>query len=101
MELIEQEVPVFEKRTRYKAKDGIVFDTQRECEMHELITDGKARICPDCNGKGEREDCNEVLDPGWHPGRGEPRYLTEKKYGPCSTCGGKGYLVKKVKVTWE
>ncbi|MBO4516791.1 hypothetical protein J5751_05185 [bacterium] len=101
MELIEQEVPVFEKRTRYKAKDGRVFDTQRECEMHELITDGKARICPDCNGRGEREHCNEVLDPGWHPGRGEARYLTEKKWGPCSTCHGKGYLVKKVKVIWE
>ena len=52
-----------EKRTRmvpqeysvFISKDGVEFPNKHDCEVHEMILDGTAKVCPDCQGKKVRE----------------------------------------------
>ena len=94
-----------EKRTRmvpqeysvFISKDGVEFPNKHDCEVHEMILDGTAKVCPDCQGKKVREVEKVELYPIWnHEIHGYPEVRT-KECVKCSTCKGKGYL----KLRWE
>ena len=86
-----------EEYTVYIAKDGKTFTSQKECEVHEMILDGKAKVCPDCHGEKFRDVIIREFDPMWH--EGGYRFVERTEYKKWPTCKGKGYLVKKEK--WE
>ena len=67
---------------KYKASDGKLFDTSKECEFYEKKINGEIKTCDNCNGTGIVDSC------------GDGRMLS-----PCSRCNGKGYLIKVKK--WQ
>ena len=90
-----------EKKTKlviykvYIAKDGKEFNSRKECEHHEKILDGTRIVCPHCNGEGKV--WTEVEYEDYHTGLPE----TSTFQVTCDKCNGRGYLEKKIKVTWE
>ena len=90
--MVPQEYPVF------IAYDGTEFSSKEDCETHEKIKKGLAKVCPDCKGKKFRNYTVRDFDPMWRPVEGY-RSIEREEYGECPTCKGKGYLKKKV--TWE
>lgn len=84
------------KKTKYKkipytvfvAKDGKEFEDENKCLIHEKILDGKAKLCPKCNGNGYTIE--EIEYDNYHTG--SPMYIDEKCF--CKMCQGKGYLEK-------
>ena len=82
---------VEEEQVTYIAKDGKRFLNKKECEIHEMILDGKARVCPSCNGKGEtyNYEITGYTIPGM---RGDA--IWEKVWGKCEACEGKGYQLQ-------
>lgn len=69
---------------KYESLDGNIYDTEKECQLRDDIHKGIARICPNCNGKGE-----EIVE-DW----GYRNYEQT-----CRECNGKGHQYKKE--TWE
>jgi DnaJ-class molecular chaperone len=92
MERISEETIIYV--TKYKAKDGKVFDTESACRAHESFLDGTRKFCEYCNGKG-------YVSHGYHSVLNELTYQYEQvEYTEkCPKCNGKGYLEKKT--VWE
>lgn len=68
--------------TKYKTKDGRLFDREKDAELHELFLDKKAKSCRDCGGTGK----SDLAGDG-------------RQFSICGACKGKGYLLKVEK--WE
>ena len=79
----------------YIAKDGQEFTSERACLDHEKILDCTRKVCPDCHGQGYHEGRWIPAYDNYDIGHVEGHY----EHNTCQTCGGKGYLDKKV--TWE
>ena len=80
----------------YIAKDGKTFTSQKECEVHEMILDGKAKVCPDCHGNRFRDVITYDFKWVW-----PYETIERKEWKKCPTCRGKGYLILKIRETWE
>lgn len=72
------------------AVDGKEFEKEQDCIHHEKILLGERKPCPDCGGTGAVFVTEEYED---HHGGTIRSIDTETK---CKTCGGKGYLEKKI-----
>ena len=79
----------------YITKDGKEFETEGECVLYEKKLNGDAKDCPNCNGRGWV--FVTVEDEDYHTGAP----ITRTDTHTCKICNGKGYLVKKIKETWE
>lgn len=64
--------------TKYKTIDGKIFDNKDQALHHEGILNGTIKKCPTCKGTGQVDPYGDRLA-SWK----------------CSTCEGKGFLVKQ------
>lgn len=63
--------------THFKTSDGKIFKDRGDASIHQDVIDGKARVCPECNGEKMIDMC----------GDGRLNF-------PCSACNKTGYQWK-------